>query len=181
MKKFTAIFIAMILAFSAFAISASAEEIYDFSSSNPSSRAVSSQTSIYATSAATAGTWRRESSKSISTNYSTVYGGDVGTYFHMSNVGLPTSFSTDWEREIQGKLYEDDVIAVEIVKEYTLYFDADYGLYTPVYVSYGYANSDTIESDKICELYFSFMVEVASGDLTRNVPSGLINYQFWAN
>lgn len=180
MKKITAVILAMILTFSLFAISASAEEVYDYSSS-AMSRSVASQTSIFSSSAATTDTWKTESTKTITSSYDDVYGGDVGTYFHMSNVGLSSAFIKDTSRKAYGKLYEDDVISTELVWEYTHYFGTYNGYYRPVSVSYTYTTSDKIESDSVVELFYYHKVASITGDTSRNVPSGLQNYQFWAD
>lgn len=140
--------------------------------------------SKYNTAAGTAGKWMIQSARSSFTtnNATTIYGGDVGAWYHETNVSLPSAFSRDTNRKTWTELWEEDTGLFTLdqeVKKYEWSFRNSNGKYQPYYVNQTWVKKDAIETDKTPELYLKYNVQSLAADNTKNVAAGLICYQFW--
>lgn len=130
---------------------------------------------------ATTDVWQSDSQQSLVSSFPEVYGGDVGIYFYLPNVGLSSAFVQSLDRTAYSKLYESDAFSDDLVREYTHGFGYHNGLYTKIRSENTYTSSAKIEIDNVVELYFRYKVNSISGDTSRNVTAGLFRYQFWIN
>lgn len=144
---------------------------------NSSARTISS---YYNSPAATAGSWKSDSvHKMTSPNYDELYGGDIGVYFYSANVGLSDAFVKSTSRTAESKLMDEDVLSYEHIRTYTHTFGMVNGYYRTKTAVASYTNSSKIESDKQVESFLKFKINTVSNDTSKNIPSGLLCYQFW--
>ncbi len=134
--------------------------------------------------AATAGTWKTESSASV--NYSSslphICGGDVGTYFYFYSVGLPSSFDYTTGRYAFFEIYENDVLHADVfARSYQATFSVNNGYYRPTTFIVTATSKDKIEDDGAAELYMKWFVYTMPGDTSTAIPANLLYYRYWAN
>lgn len=165
LKKFAAIAIIVVLSATMFAIPTSALNT----------------TPNYNTSTATAGSYKKEAVLNIKSSYSQIYGGNVGAYFHTTNIGMDSAFKQTTSRKVYIDVKENDSIGDDTARSYTGYFGMYNGYYQPTSFANTYTNSGKIELDSQAELYLRFNVEVVSGDTSKNVKAGIMRYQFWSD
>lgn len=141
--------------------------------------AFATETGILYTAAGISGNWKDETSHSLTSVSTSVYGGDVGLYTYVSSVGLPNSFVYNASRPTYGKLYENDAFNDDLAREFSYGYGYQNGIYTINTLGTIYTNSAKIEVDSNVELYLSFFVSQVTGDQTRNVPTNLYKYKIW--
>ncbi len=138
-----------------------------------------STSSYYNSPAATAGSWKSDSVHKMTSNYDEVYGGDIGVYFYTANIGLSEAFVISTSRTAESRLMDEDVLSYEHIRTYTHYFGIVNGYYRTKSVAISYTNSDKVESDEQVESFLKFKINTVDGDESKNIPSGLLCYQFW--
>ncbi|MGI6744940.1 MAG: hypothetical protein ACOX45_01970 [Acutalibacteraceae bacterium] len=138
-------------------------------------------TSEFQSSAATAGSWKSDSTHNVSTTFSKIYGGDVGIWFYMANAGLSNAFVRSTSRNAYVELLEKDPLVNDIAQKYTEGFGLYNGFYRTITTTNTYTNAGVIEYDNTAELFMKFKVDTISGDTSQNVASNVITYRFWYN
>lgn len=135
------------------------------------------------TSSGTAGSWTKEPAQNLkSKEHNKIYGGDVGVWVFTTNVGLSRAFERSNERTAHLELWEQDAVLFgidRVAQYYTMTFATVNGYYQPYYTENTSTNGSEIENDNNAELYLKWRVNTMSGDTSKSVPSGLINYQIW--
>lgn len=139
-------------------------------------------TTMKSSPSATAGSYKTDSTYNLaySSSYSHVCGGDIGTWFYTSSVGLQSGFYRSSSRKLYVDLYEKDDSSTSKARSYTGTFSEENGVYRPRVYSITYTNSSEVESDGRLELFIKFKVGTNSQDKSTAVPSGLFNYKFWS-
>ncbi len=137
---------------------------------------------IYQTAATTTTNHTIEPTRTLtSTQLGSFCGGDVGIWFYIQNTGLQASFVATDDRIAYMYCYEDDATTADVIaRQYKATFATVNGLYRPYYYYTEYINPNPIESDSQAELYMSFWIAAATGDLSNSVPKGIFWYRFWA-
>ena len=137
---------------------------------------------IYSTSAATAGTYKTESTRYLtSKTLATIYGGDVGIWFYSGNVGLQASFYPTTSRTTTMQCWAkrssgSDVLA----RTYKGYFETVDGVYlNNLYQEYSTYGS-LLSSSSTVGLYMRFIISTHSKDTSKSIPAGALHYRFWA-
>lgn len=120
---------------------------------------------------------------SVSSQFSQIYGGDVGMTLVPSSVGLSNSFARRTDRKVNIELKEDDAGSNtnEIAGKYEGTFSIRNGVYNSYNVNRTYTNASQIEPNSVAELYIRVLVSKSSGDTTGNIASGLFSYRVWTD
>lgn len=136
---------------------------------------------FFVTRACTAGSYTSEATDSLTTSLGSVYGGDMGIWFYVQNVGLQASFTQTTSRIAYMECYESDGSDNNdcLARKYQATFEKVYGLYRPYRYSITYTSPYLMEGHGVIEPFMRFKISTATGDTSKSVPAGILMYQFW--
>ncbi len=119
---------------------------------------------------------------SIASSSNVISSGDFGVWWYGGGVGLDTRFVRSASRCVHIELYEADAGGTDILtKKQTAFFQLGSD---GVYGAYGFSDQNIVtntivETDGIAEIYMKLNVDYIPGDTTRNIPTGLMVYEYW--